>query len=235
MPFNLIIPIAADKPEYLNEIPYLFIPADNGMIPCINAILGLNTAIFDCIYFTILKKHDLLYNLQKLFGTQFKIAGIENKARLIILESATMNQPETVVRTIQTAKLTGAFMIKDADSYFESELSPHNSVATFLLDALNRVNPQDKSYVAVDDMYYITNIIEKKIMSRYFCAGGYVFEDTIEFCNYFEKLKVYDRLYLSHIIYSMLLDNMEFRPIKVKNYQDWGTKEDWVINNIQVL
>jgi hypothetical protein len=232
MSFSLIVPIAADKPEYTDEIPYLFNPGNEGLIPCIQAIRGLDLSVFDCICFTILKKHDSLYSLQALFENQFKQLSLEKKAKLIILDVPTSSQPETIVRTIEIAKLEGSVMIKDADSYFESDLSPHNSVATFPLDALRRVNPQDKSYVAVDDMFYITNIIEKKIISRYFCAGGYVFEDAAEFCNYYGKLKNYKGLYLSHIIYAMLLNNKDFRPIPVKKYQDWGTKEDWQINKI---
>jgi hypothetical protein len=30
----------------------------------------------------------------------------------------------------------------------------------------------------------------------------------------------------------MLLNNKDFRPIPVKKYQDWGTREDWQINKI---
>lgn len=44
------------------------------------------------------------------------------------------------------------------------------------------------------------------------------------FCKYYTSLRHYDRLYLSHIIYAMLLDKKTFRPFLVKNYKDWGSK-----------
>ena len=84
------------------------------------------------------------------------------------------------------------------------------------------MDPQHKSYVAVDDMFYVTNIIEKRVVSRFFSAGGYCFEDAMDFCSYYEKLKDYAPLYLSHIIYAMLLDKKIFRPIQIDDYQDWA-------------
>ena len=60
------------------------------------------------------------------------------------------------------------------------------------------------------------------MVSRFFSAGGYCFEDAAEFCRYYERLKEYSPLYLSHIIYSMLLDKKIFRPIEIDDYQDWS-------------
>ena len=71
-------------------------------------------------------------------------------------------------------------------------------------------------------MYYITNIIERKIIGNLFSAGGYCFKSADDFCSYYQELQQYDKLYLSHVIYSMLLNNKVFRPIKVNNYIDWG-------------
>ena len=71
-------------------------------------------------------------------------------------------------------------------------------------------------------MFYVTNIIEKRIVSHFFSAGGYGFEDSELFCLYYEKLNNKGaQLYLSHIIYSMLLDNIIYRPIIVNNYVDF--------------
>ena len=71
-------------------------------------------------------------------------------------------------------------------------------------------------------MFYVTNIIEKRVVSHFFSAGGYCFEDAQEFCSYYEKLKNHKSLYLSHVIYSMLLDKKIFRPILIDDYQDWS-------------
>lgn len=225
---NLIVPVAADKSEYEDKMPYIFNLGDDGIMLCIKAILGLNLNSFSNIYFTVLNKHNKLYLLEDLFKLQFKRIGIESKAKVVVLNESTKNQLETIARTIELNDIHGSFMIKDADNYFECEIIPENSVTIFPLDALSSVNPKDKSYVAVDDSYYITNIIEKKIISRYFCAGGYIFEDTAHFMDIYKSFINERKAFLSHIIYKELLEGNVFRPIMVKNYKDWGTKEDWI-------
>ena len=88
---------------------------------------------------------------------------------------------------------------------------------------MNLVNPQNKSFVVVDDMFYVTNVIEKKVVSHYFNAGASCFERAEDFCRYFELLSQYgDKLYISHIIYAMLLDKLTFRPLPVTDFYDWG-------------
>ncbi|MFA6812305.1 MAG: hypothetical protein WCR45_04330 [Bacteroidaceae bacterium] len=228
MSFQLIVPIAADKKEYSTTMPYLFNLNSDGIMLCIKSILGLNLDIFDKIYFTILKKHNDPYYLNEMFNIQFKRTNLLGKAELIILDEPTESQPETIVKSLETAHIHGAFMVKDADSYFTGNIEIGNYICTFPLDALKQVNPQNKSYVTIDDMYYITNIIEKKIISRHFCAGGYIFKDADAFIQEYKKINCKKGIYISHIIYSMLLNKINFRPISVKGYQDWGTEEDWL-------
>ena len=70
-------------------------------------------------------------------------------------------------------------------------------------------------------MYYITNIIEKRIVSHYFTAGGYSFNSADTYCRYYERLQQQSGLYLSHIIYAMLLEGHTFRPVLTKEYEDF--------------
>lgn len=221
MNFSLIIPIAADKEEYHSEMPYVFSLNRKGISLCINAILGLDLKAFSNIYFTILKSHDKLYNIKEMLELQLR--RLQINAKVVVLEKPTRSQAETIFKTIQLENITGSIFIKDADNYFSCEIIPQNGVTIYPLENLNMVNPQHKSYVAVDDMFYVTNIIEKKIISHYFNAGGICFENSVDFCNYYLKLsELNDFFYVSHIIYAMLLDKKIFRPIEVKDYKDWG-------------
>ena len=227
MPTSLILPVAADKEEYKGEMPYLFRLDRKGIMICLAAIKGLELDKFDGVYITILKKHNDIYKLEDLLDLQFKRLGIADKAHVVKLETLTKSQPETVYLTIKKNAITGGVFVKDADSYFEADFPVENSVCIYPLDSLKRVNPQDKSYVNVDDMYYVTNIIEKRILGRDFCAGGYFFEKADEFCTLYEGLLGYAPLYISHIIYAALLKGITFRPVRVRNYKDWGTYKDW--------
>ncbi|MBQ2993033.1 MAG: hypothetical protein IJE21_03960 [Alistipes sp.] len=222
MKYSLIVPVAADKPEYNETLPYVFGLDEEGVVICIRAIMGMDTSCFDNIYFTILRKHDAKYCLSEMLQMQFGRLGL-SQAKVVVLDAPTSSQPETIYQTIRKEHIEGAIFIKDSDCYFTCEPRPQNGVAIYPLEELSMVDPRNKSYVAVDDMFYVTNIIEKRVVSRYFNAGGYCFESSDEFCRYYERLHNLGHLYLSHIIYAMLLDKREFRPIRVKEYKDWGT------------
>lgn len=228
MSFNLIIPVAADKLEYEHNMPYVFALGQEGYPICVKAIQGLNLSIFTHIYFVILEKHNRLYCIEDMLRKHLQRMGVLDKAHIVILESPTQSQPETIMKTIEKTRMMGSLMVKDADSFFTCEIVPENSICTYPLDSLRLVNPQDKSYLSIDEGYFVTNIIEKRIIGRYFCAGGYVFANLNDFMTEYNKLEAYHPLYMSHIIFSMLLSGRNFRPNVCEDYQDWGTREDWM-------
>ena len=234
---NLLIPVAADKIEYDTEIPYWMDFHPNGGLMIIKSIEGLALENFDAIYITILKKHDEKYDIGKRLFSELTNIGVVHKSKLVILDNSTSNQPATIAITIEKERIKGLIVVKDVDNSFSLDMISANSIAVFPLDELKFVNPSDKSYVLIDENQYISNIIEKKIISRYFSAGLYCFESARIFLDYYNKLKHIERLYMSHIVYAMLLDKIMFRPIKVKNYLDWGTKEEWINhkNNYQTI
>jgi len=225
--FDLIIPVSADRPEYEMRRPYWMDRHPGGNIMLYEAASGIDPGRFDRIWITLLKKHHTMFGLSEIIEEQFETAGLGDKVNIVLLDSPTRNQPETVALTIREGSINGAIVIKDADNRFVCDLSPGNFVCTFPLDALTKVNPGDKSYIAFDDNKFLTNIIEKKIISRWFCTGAYGFEESSSFLEYYDRISGNDRLYISHIIYSMLLDKIDFRPVGVSDYLDWGTEAEW--------
>lgn len=218
---TLIVPVAADKAEYADGLPYVFGFDRDGVLICIKSILGLNLSKFDKIYFTVLKKHDEKFFIVDILNLQFKRLGIRN-AKVVVLDNPTQDQAETVYQTITKEGIEGSIFIKDSDCYFKTELSEGNSIAIYPIEELEILAPKDKSYVAVDDMYYLTNIIEKSVVGHYINAGGYSLNRADDFVDYYLRLRDYGRLYISHIIYAMLLDKKSFRPMLVEDYKDWG-------------
>ena len=220
MSFSLIVPAAANKPEYENNIPSVFRLNEKGISVCVEAALSLGIDQFTSIYFTILKIHDERYGISDMLNMQFRRLGMAN-AKVVVLDEPTSSQAETIYATIIKESIKGSFFIKDADCSFGAEIFPHNGIVVYPLEKLSMVNPQHKSYVAVDDMLYITNTIEKRVIDHYFNAGGYCFEDAETFAFYYERFAGMHGLYLSHIVYSMLLDGHIFRPFIAENYKDW--------------
>lgn len=220
---SLIVPAAADKPEYENGLPYIFGLDQEGVVICLKSILGLDLRKFETIYFTILRKHDERFFISDILNLQFRRLGITN-ARVVVLDEPTVDQAETIHETILREQIEGSVFIKDADSYFTTEVGDADGVVIYPIEDLEVLSPRDKSYVAVDDMYYITNIIEKSVVGHFISAGGYRVSVS-EFCSYYKRLRGLGRVYLSHVIYAMLLDKKTFRPMMGEGYKDWGTRE----------
>jgi hypothetical protein len=224
MKFSLIIPIAAYRSEYEKTMPYVFSLNKDGYSLCVEAARRLDVSKFDAVYFTTLKEYDNKYCVSDFLRLQFKRLKWLN-AKVVLLENRTSSQPETIYETIKSENITGSIYIKDADCSFVSEVNPQNLIAAYQLEKLQWVDPQNKSYVDVDDGYYVTNIIEKRIISHNFCAGGYSFENVEDFTHYYDMLKDEQGLYLSHIIYAMLLDRHIFRPEYVNDYKDFSNEQ----------
>lgn len=219
MSFSLIVPAAAQKEKYKEQLPEIFHLNKNGIFYCIEAILGLNLNKFSAIYFTILHQHDEQFGIGTMLSIQLNRLNIKN-VKIVVLDHSTSSQAETIYRTICQEHISGAFFVKDADCTFSVEIFPYNGIVVYPLEKLTIVNPQHKSYVAVDDMQFITNTIEKRVIDHYFNAGGYCFDDALTFNRYYCRYADQTGLYLSHIVYAMLLDNHIFRPFMAENYKD---------------
>lgn len=225
MSFSLIVPAAANKPEFVGDrrmMPNIFKLNEYGLSLCVAAVMELDHTMFDAIYFTVLKEHDAFFGVVDLLNAQ--LAHLNwCKAKVVVLDYPTTSQAETVYETIRQENITGPIFIKDADSVFNVDIQIQNGVVVYPLENLTSVNPQHKSYVAVDDMMYITNIIEKLVIDHYFNAGGYAFEDAAVFEHYYNRFFAKPGLYMSHIVYAMLLDGHIFRPFVADKYIDCET------------
>ena len=221
MKVSLIVPVAKDTKD---QFPYLFSLNNEGLSLCVKAVLGLPLNEFSNIYFVVLKKHNDMFNVRVLLEMQFKRLKLKN-AKVVLLDESTSSEPETVYKAIKKEGISGACFIKDADGYFECKMPLVNGISVYSLeDADFVIHLKNKSFVFVDDNFYITNIIEKKIISKYINTGGYFFENIDDFIGCFERLDEKDGLYLSHIIYALLLERKQFRPIECTGFEDWGDK-----------
>lgn len=223
---SLIIPCAGKSTRFPGMKPKYLLTHPNGGLLMLEGIKGLYLYDFDGIYITILKEHDELYKASDIVYSAFDKLNFLKKLHITILDE-TNSQPETVAETIKLNNIEGHILIKDSDDYFESDIIKDNVVCYYDLAKMSSTNAINKSYITLNNSGYIDNIVEKRVISENFCCGGYSFKDAKEYLSYYHKLKDYNNLYISHIIYSMLLDGISFIPHKVKNYYDWGTLEEW--------
>jgi hypothetical protein len=153
--------------------------------------------------------------------------GLGEKTEFVLLDEYTRNQPETIAEGIRRAKVTGPIYIKDSDNFFRDTPAAINSISSYDLHLIEKVNARSKSYFEINADGYITNIVEKKIVGSKFCAGGYSFESAATYLEYFDKYATEKDLYISHLIYGMILDGIAFSYSEVRDYVDWGTLKEW--------
>ena len=133
MSLNLIVPIAADRPEYEHTMPYVFNFAEDGVLLCIKSIQGLDLTKFEHIYFVILDKLDQKYHLSELLNMQLRNLGLSEKAKVLSLKVPTNSQAETIYECIKQEQIEGGIFVKDADGYFTCDFTETNGKDLLLL------------------------------------------------------------------------------------------------------
>ena len=224
---NLIIPAAGKSTRFPGLRPKWMLVHPNGNMMVTEAIRNFNLQEVSRIFLVILQEQVEQYNCVAGIERAFENIGMRDKLKIVVLNKATRHQPETVARAIQQEHIEGPIFIKDSDNTFQCPLAPKNGVAVFDLNKMSLVNPSNKSYVTLDDNQMVNNIIEKQVISPFFCTGGYAFKSSAEYLKYYDILQQNENLYISHIIYKMLLDGIPFEPLFVSHYEDWGTLKDW--------
>jgi len=225
---HLILPVAGRSSRFPNLRPKWLLTQPDGKLMVISSILGLPLDDFDKIHLVVLKEHLDKYQCEAGIRKAFQEIGLDQKLSIIVLEEPTNSQPETVYEALKKINYDGAIYVKDSDNYFEIDSIDPNSVTTFDLTNMNSVNAANKSYVLKNDEGVIINIIEKKIISSEFCCGGYAFESTTDYISAYNELKNNDNLYISHLIFKLMLSGRMFSTNEALSYEDWGTSKEWM-------
>lgn len=225
---SLILPVAGASSRYPDVRPKWMLVHPQGDMMLFKAIGGLDLSSVENIYVTMLQEHVDHYDAYE--GTLRAAAktGLKNRVKICVLRNQTKDQPETVLETIRRMGITGPMYVKDSDNYFETDIKGDNCVSVYSLEQLGLVTAGNKSYVNVASGM-VANIVEKRVISPLFCCGGYGFSSADEFSRYCDKAREEypENLYLSHVIYRMMLDDLHFAAREARNYVDWGTLEDW--------
>lgn len=228
--FTLIMPMLSLSEEYPIEFKE---NNKTGIMKCIHSLIALDITQFTDIVFVILKKHDELYNIKNKITTELKRQNPQYEyilkkcnIKFVIADQPTRSQAETVFNTIKQLNITGPIFIKDADNQCNCSVKPGNTILTYPIEELEIIDPQHKSYVDVDEQNFVTNIIEKRVISGLISSGGYGFSDAELFVDGYQNVLNFSEglyhIYISHIIYWLILfRNEKFRPVNVSYYDDY--------------
>lgn len=224
---TMVLPIAGRSSRFPNMNPKWSLTHPRGDMMVVEAIKGIDLEDVGRICVIGLTEHDEKFRLRDTLSTQFKALGLAPKVDFVLLDEPTRHQPETIAQGLRQGGVDGPIYIKDSDNFFRHRPTPGNSVAGYDLHKIEKVNARSKSYFEINGDGYITNIVEKRIVGSKFCAGAYSFESTAQFLKYYDALCDQGEIYVSHIIYSMILDGIGFIHSDVEDYIDWGTVKEW--------
>lgn len=219
---TLIIPCAGQSSRFTTKLPKWLLDHPSGKTMVYEAIQGLPLYMFDEIIIVALNKH-LNKELTERIFKEFE----EYNFKLLTLDSDTKSASDTISQCIELLNIKDEIYIKDSDDYFEiSDINP-NEICTYSLNDCKNITPGNKSYVKVNEHGEVLTIVEKNVISADFCCGLYSFYDAEEFVRSFKSIQMDGEVYVSHVIYQMLLHGHRFYNRQTENYVDWGTQEDW--------
>jgi hypothetical protein len=198
----------------------------DGKLMIEKAVERLDLEQFDRVLVVCLREHLEQYLSEESLNT---VLGGINHPRIdtCILDVPTSSQSETVAEALKRGGVEGAFFVKDCDNMFGCKWSGENEIAVLDLNNVGLIDAKNKSYVTVDAVGNVSNIVEKQVISNYFCCGGYGFRDAAEFLTHYHSINSDKEVYISHVIYSMLIDGIGFKITNSHTYVDWGTLREY--------
>jgi len=156
----------------------------------------------------------------------------DGQVRIIMLDFTTSGPAETVYHGIIRGNIDSdsTILIKDCDGFYDGTICEGNVIyVSKLSDNPNIRNAPAKSYTISNEQGIVSTVVEKKIVSNHFCAGGYQFERADDFIDTFRSLWSTHKgePFVSNVIDKMIADGKVFAESPVNNFIDVGTAQDW--------
>jgi len=227
---SLILPCAGLSTRYTNLLPKFLIknPNMDNLSMVVSSVRGLPLDTFEKIYVVIRDEHEEKFKASKKILKDFESIGVDY-VEVTVIEN-TLSAADTVSKCININNIKRDIYVKDCDDYFEISNIEPNEVCTVSLHDVGKIHAGNKSYVSINHNELISTIVEKQVISPNFCCGLYSFRDASSFTrthNALLKFNNTEEIYISHIIYRLLLEGEKFKIRKAKKFIDWGTQEDW--------
>lgn len=174
----------------------------------------------------ILEEHDQEYGVvakfREIFGTSVKVHA---------LPSPTSGPAETVYASLVNMETKSPLLVRDSDSFFSHEIVEGNNIfVANLHDYPDLSSVSQKSFTLSNDQDVVLSLVEKRVVSDNFCVGGYQFSSVLDYKLAFERItekQRYSEVFVSHVIDSMINNDVFFKQTHVTDYIDVGTSREW--------
>jgi hypothetical protein len=224
---TLLLPCAGKSSRYPGVRPKWMLTLPDGELALARAAASVPRGFYGRIVIAVRAEHETKYQatglLQRVFGH-----GVE----VLVLPRDTRGPAETVAEMIRRASVTGAFAVKDADSFFDPAPLPSGSFVALsdVRTAPHMTNVGAKSFAVVNENNLIVEMVEKSLISNYVSVGLYCFEDADTYLHLFDRLSAepgVNELFVSHVMNRAIAGGMMVAPLLVSGLIDVGTLEDW--------
>jgi len=224
---NIILPVAGKSSRFPNVRPKWLLTNPNGNFMIVDSILGMEIKTIESLNLIYLKEHEEKFNFKKGLLDNLKKYNLDSLVNFIELEKETQHQVETIELGLRAINKDISFIIKDCDNSFKINVTSldNNFVSYCNLSNLKGSDVASKSYLQLDNMGIIANIVEKKVISDKFCCGGYYFKSSNEFLEYSNIDS--SNNFVSDVVFNMILNGKTFIGMECSDYEDWGTIIEW--------
>jgi hypothetical protein len=224
---TLLLPCAGLSSRYPGVRPKWMLTLPDGQLALARAAASLPEDSFDRMLVAVRAEHERKYQasalLKRVFGPKIEV---------LVLERDTRGPADTVAEMIRRGNVTGAFAVKDADSFFDKSSLPSGSFVA-LSDV--RKSPQmsnvgAKSFAVLNEHNLVVEMVEKSLASNYVNVGLYGFEDAETYLQCFDALAAEaggGEFFVSHVMNRAIAAGMAVEPLFVSGLIDVGTLEDW--------
>ena len=225
----LIVPAAGMSTRYGLARPKFLLQHPEGRTMLAAGLSGLPGEQFD--HAVIVSLHDFFHDLD-LAALVAEVEGVLGcPVNFVLLDSPTPSMVATVTHGLATLQDDRPVVIKDTDNLVGVAADALPLGENFVTYASLHSNPDvvvgNKSYVEMDSHDFVTNIVEKRVISSDFNSGLVGFASGSIFLSAARSLTGASEIYVSDIVRAILADGAAVRGVEASTYIDWGTLEDW--------
>lgn len=225
----LIVPAAGMSTRYGLSRPKFLLQHPEGRTMLAAGLSGLPGERFD--HAVIVSLHDFFHDLDRARLAAEVEGALRCPVEFVLLDSPTPSMVATVTHGLETLRDDRPVVIKDTDNLVGVLGGALPLGENFVTYASLHNNPDvvagNKSYVELDSHDFVTNIVEKRVISSDFNSGLVGFATASVFLSAARSLTGAAEVYVSDIVRAILADGAAVRGVEAERYIDWGTLEDW--------
>ena len=224
---TLLLPCAGKSTRYPGTRPKWMLTLPEGDLALARAAASLPSTAYERIIIAVRGEHEARYQatalLRRVFGENVEV---------LVLDRDTRGPAETVAEMIRRANVTGAFVVKDADSFYDPAPLPDGSFVALsdVRQSPHMANVGAKSFAVINENNLVVEMVEKSLASNFVSVGLYGFADAASYLELFDGLAAVvngPEVFVSHVMNRGIIAGMMVSPLIVSGLIDVGTLEDW--------